>query len=73
MQFLGHLNRHKGLEHLALTGKIEGKRGRGRQRVTYQVTRKKFVQMNANKIVTNYGTYTKVRRNVKHQSGCIVL
>ena len=35
MQFLGHLNRHKGLEHLALTGKIEGKRGRGRPRVTY--------------------------------------
>ena len=35
MQFLGHLNRHKDLEHLALTGKIEGKRGRGRPRVTY--------------------------------------
>ena len=35
MQFLGHLNRHKGLEHLALTGKLEGKRGRGRPRATY--------------------------------------
>ena len=35
LQFLGHLNRHKGLEHLALTGKIEGKRDRGRQRMTY--------------------------------------
>ena len=35
MQFLGHLNRHKGLEHLALTGKIEGKRSRGRARVAY--------------------------------------
>ncbi|KAG1714985.1 TBC1 domain family member 13 [Nymphon striatum] len=35
MQFLGHLNRHKGLEHLALTGKIDGKRGPGRKRFIY--------------------------------------
>ena len=35
MQFIGHLNRNKGLEHLALTGKINGKRSRGRQRMTY--------------------------------------
>ena len=35
LQFLGHLNRHKGLEHLALTGKIEGKRSQGRQRTKY--------------------------------------
>ena len=35
MQFIGHLNRHKGLEHLTLTGKLEGKRGRGRPRITY--------------------------------------
>ena len=35
MQFLGHLNRHKGLEHLALTGKIEGRKSRGRQRAKY--------------------------------------
>ena len=35
LQFLGHINRHKELEHLALTGKIEGTRSRGRQRVTY--------------------------------------
>ena len=35
MEFLGHLNRHKGLEHLALTGKIEGKRSRGRQRLNF--------------------------------------
>ncbi|GFO15136.1 eukaryotic translation initiation factor 3 subunit f [Plakobranchus ocellatus] len=33
-QFLGHICRHKGLEHLAITGKIEGKCSRGRQRVT---------------------------------------
>ncbi|GFO22445.1 endonuclease-reverse transcriptase [Plakobranchus ocellatus] len=33
--FLGHICRHKGLEHLATTGKIEGKRSRDRQRITF--------------------------------------
>ena len=32
MRFLGHLMRKDGLENLALTGKIEGKRSRGRKR-----------------------------------------
>ena len=31
MRFLGHLMRKDSLENLALTGKIEGKRSRGRQ------------------------------------------
>ena len=31
MRFLGHLMRKDGLENLALTGKIEGKRSRGRK------------------------------------------
>ena len=35
LQFMGDMNRHKGLEHLALTGKIDDKRSRGRQRITY--------------------------------------
>ncbi|GFN85963.1 endonuclease-reverse transcriptase [Plakobranchus ocellatus] len=35
LQFLGHICRDKGLEHLAITGKIEGKRSRGRQRITF--------------------------------------
>ncbi|GFO19913.1 [3-methyl-2-oxobutanoate dehydrogenase [lipoamide]] kinase, mitochondrial [Plakobranchus ocellatus] len=35
LQLLGHICRHKGLEHLAITEKIEGKRSRGRQRITY--------------------------------------
>ncbi|GFO14085.1 endonuclease-reverse transcriptase [Plakobranchus ocellatus] len=35
LQFLGHICRHKGLEHLAITGKIEGKRSRGRQRILF--------------------------------------
>ena len=30
--FVGHMLRRKGLEHLVITGKIEGRRGRGRQR-----------------------------------------
>ena len=33
--FLGHICRHRGLEFLSLTGKIEGKRSRGRQRITF--------------------------------------
>ncbi|GFO38496.1 hypothetical protein PoB_006500100 [Plakobranchus ocellatus] len=32
LQFLG---RHKGLEYSAITGKIEGKRNRGRQRTSF--------------------------------------
>ena len=44
MQFLGHLNRQKGLEHLALTGKTEGKQGRGRARMTYLENRKRWAQ-----------------------------
>ena len=35
MEFLGHIIRHPGLEVLALTGKMNGKRTRGRQRITY--------------------------------------
>ncbi|GFO19860.1 eukaryotic translation initiation factor 3 subunit f [Plakobranchus ocellatus] len=35
LQFLGHICRHKGLEHLAVTGKIEGKCSKGRQRITF--------------------------------------
>ena len=31
MRFLGHFMRNDGLENLALTGKIKGKRSRGRQ------------------------------------------
>ena len=30
--FVGHKLRWKGLEHLVITGKMEGRRGRGRQR-----------------------------------------
>ena len=30
--FVGHILRRKGLEHLVITGKMEGRRGGGRQR-----------------------------------------
>ena len=30
--FVGHILRRKGLEHLVITGKMKGSRGRGRQR-----------------------------------------
>ena len=32
IHFLGHVLRREGIEHLTLTGKIEGRRARGRQR-----------------------------------------
>ena len=35
MEFLGHVMRKDGLENLMVTGKIEGRRSRGRQRKTY--------------------------------------
>ena len=35
LQFLGHILREEGLENLCLTGKIEGRRARGRQREKY--------------------------------------
>ncbi|GFN93687.1 endonuclease-reverse transcriptase [Plakobranchus ocellatus] len=35
LQFLAHISRHKGLEHLAITRKIEGKRSTGRQSITF--------------------------------------
>ncbi len=35
MRFLGHVMRREGLEHLSLTGKIEGKRPQGRPRQKY--------------------------------------
>lgn len=34
-EFLGHVMRREALENLSLTGKIEGKRGRGRPRIKF--------------------------------------
>ena len=35
LEFLGHVTRKEGLEELMLTGCVNGKRSRGRQRLTY--------------------------------------
>ena len=35
MEFLRHLFRRRGLELLSVTGKVEGKRDRGKQRITF--------------------------------------
>ena len=35
MSFFGHVMRNKEIEHFSISGKIEGKRCRGRQRITY--------------------------------------
>ena len=35
MEFLGHVCRRRGVEFLSLTGKVEGKRDRGKQRITF--------------------------------------
>ena len=35
MNFLGHVLRNEKIEHLCLTGMMEGRRARGRQRVKY--------------------------------------
>ncbi|RUS81065.1 hypothetical protein EGW08_011184 [Elysia chlorotica] len=42
MEFLGHINRHDGLEKLMLHGKVEGKRARGRQRQTFMDSLSRF-------------------------------
>ena len=44
MDFLGHIIRKDGLENLAMTGKIEGKRSRGRRRVTWMSSVKGWLQ-----------------------------
>ncbi|GFS18707.1 ribonuclease P protein subunit p14 [Elysia marginata] len=59
MKFTGHIYRARGIEHLAMTGKINGKKSRGRQRTTYvdslntwenleQHTRSQFMRVNIN-------------------------
>ena len=44
LKFLGHICRHKGLEFLSLTGKIEITRSRGRQRITFLDSLSSFVR-----------------------------
>ena len=43
MEFLGHIRRTDGIEKLMLSGKIEGKKSRGRQRIKYLDSLKNYV------------------------------
>ena len=55
MNFVGHVLRKEKLEHLCLTGKVEGRRSRGRQRIKYldtiveeiggQITKNNLIQL----------------------------
>ena len=38
MNYVGHVYRKDGIENTSMTGKIEGKRGRGKQRLTYHLS-----------------------------------
>ena len=44
MRFMGHVLRKGGLENLALTGKIDGKRSRGRRRVMWMASLAEWIQ-----------------------------
>ena len=44
LEFLGHVIRKEGLEEIITTGKIEGKRGRGRPRLNYTVSLCRWMQ-----------------------------
>ena len=52
MTFLGHVIHRKGIENLSLTGKVEGKRARGRQRMMYLNNIKEWTnKTNGNEII----------------------
>jgi hypothetical protein len=44
IEFLGHIIRKDGFENLAITGKIEGKRSRGRRRITWMSSVKEWLK-----------------------------
>eukprot|EP00795_Rhopilema_esculentum_P004183 gene4183-biopygen11953 len=43
-EFIGNIMRKEGLEEIIITGKIEGKRGRGRPRLNYLASLSKWMQ-----------------------------
>ena len=50
MRYLGHVLRKEELEDLALTGQIEGRRSRGRQRLLWMNSQAGWVQENGTTI-----------------------
>ena len=52
MILLGHVMRRKGIENLSLTGKVEGKKARGRQRMSYLSNNKDWTnRTNGNELI----------------------
>ena len=43
-KFMGHITRKEGLENLALTGKIVGRRSRGRRRILWMDSLQKLLE-----------------------------
>ena len=61
-QFLGHILRREGLDDVAITGKIEGKRARGRQRLTFTLSLSHWMKIsdkrnteNSKRVMENHG------------------
>jgi len=51
LEFLGHVMRKEELEHLSMTGKIDGKRSRGRQRLTYTASISRWTSITEREIL----------------------
>ena len=71
MKFMGHIYRKNALEHLGITGKVEGKRSRGRQRVTYVDSLNRWAtsgKMNNNQFMT--ASYDRVGWKIMAANAC---
>ena len=71
MEFLGHVCRRRGLEFLSLTGKVEGKRDRGKQRIflIVFVTRQQVKGLNFLKLSDDRDVWRGMVANVCSRSG----
>ena len=51
MSFLGHIMRKHGLENIVVTGKIEGKRSRGRPRLNFMKSLSQLLKISEAEII----------------------
>ena len=51
LQFLGHIMRQENLEQISITGPINGKRARGRQRYNYLDQLETYTKLNTEKLL----------------------
>lgn len=51
LSFLGHVLRKDGLENVVITGRVPGKRSRGRQRATYMTSIGQYLELRPNDII----------------------